>query len=96
MIPKSVWEEVGGYDQTLRRGYEDWEFSIRLGARGKFGVGDLVRCVSESGEEVARGLISYDTKEVELIKGQRSSRILKLLGYTKGDEIIHRDDLVLL
>ncbi|MCZ6568943.1 MAG: glutamate 5-kinase [Deltaproteobacteria bacterium] len=67
-----------------------------VSARGKFGVGDLVRCVSESGEEVARGLISYDTKEVELIKGQRSSRILKLLGYTKGDEIIHRDDLVLL
>ncbi len=67
-----------------------------VGARGKFGVGDLVRCLSEAGEEVARGLISYDAKEVELIKGQRTSRILKLLGYTKGDEIIHRDDLVVL
>ena len=59
-------------------------------------MGDLVCCLSEAGEEVARGLISYDAKEVELIKGQRSSRILELLGYTKGDEIIHRDDLVVL
>ncbi len=65
-------------------------------ARGKFGVGDLVRCLSETGEEVARGLISYDSREVELIKGQRTSHIPKVLGYTKGDEIIHRDDLVVL
>ncbi len=67
-----------------------------VGARGKFGVGDLVRCLSETGEEVARGLISYDSREVELIKGQRTSHIPKVLGYTKGDEIIHRDDLVVL
>lgn len=38
LISKNVWEEVGGYDITMRRGYEDWEFSIRLGERGKFGV----------------------------------------------------------
>lgn len=38
LISKDVWEEVGGYDMTMRRGYEDWEFSIRLGNRGKFGV----------------------------------------------------------
>ncbi len=38
LISKDVWEEVGGYDMTMRRGYEDWEFSIRLGDRGKFGV----------------------------------------------------------
>ena len=38
LISKDVWEEVGGYDMTMRHGYEDWEFSIRLGDRGKFGV----------------------------------------------------------
>lgn len=64
--------------------------------RGKFGVGDLVRCVSENGEEVARGLISYDATEVELIKGHRTSSISQLLGYSNGDEIIHRNDLVVL
>ena len=38
LISKDIWEEVGGYDMTMRRGYEDWEFSIRLGNRGKLGV----------------------------------------------------------
>ncbi|WP_230969323.1 glycosyltransferase [Nitrogeniibacter aestuarii] len=38
LIPKSVWQEVGGYDASMRRGYEDWEFNIRLGARGYFGT----------------------------------------------------------
>jgi len=65
-------------------------------ARGNFGVGDLVRCLSEGGEEIARGLISYGTAEVELIKGHRTSWIPKLLGYTNGDEIIHRNDMVVL
>lgn len=38
VVPKKVWEEVGGYDETMRHGCEDWEFSVRLGAWGKFGV----------------------------------------------------------
>jgi glycosyltransferase involved in cell wall biosynthesis len=38
LMPKKLWVDVGGYDETMRRGYEDWEFSIRLGASGKFGL----------------------------------------------------------
>jgi glycosyltransferase involved in cell wall biosynthesis len=38
LMPKRLWEEVGGYDETMRKGYEDWEFNIRLGGRGHFGV----------------------------------------------------------
>ena len=38
MMPKQVWRDAGGYDSTLRQGYEDWEFNIRLGGRGLFGV----------------------------------------------------------
>ncbi len=38
VMSKDVWEDAGGYDTTLRHGYEDWEFNIRLGGRGKFGV----------------------------------------------------------
>jgi glutamate 5-kinase len=63
---------------------------------GRFGVGDLVRCLSDAEEEVARGLISYSAAELDLIKGQRTSRISELLGYSNGDEVIHRDDLVVL
>lgn len=38
MLKKSAWEAAGGYDEAMRRGYEDWEFNIRLGAMGYFGV----------------------------------------------------------
>jgi glycosyltransferase involved in cell wall biosynthesis len=38
LIRRTAWETVGGYDETLRQGYEDWEFNIRLGARGFAGV----------------------------------------------------------
>jgi glycosyltransferase involved in cell wall biosynthesis len=38
LIPKAVWHEAGGYDETMRHGYEDWEFNIRLGGRGIRGV----------------------------------------------------------
>ena len=65
------------------------------GVSGSFGVGDLVRCVSPSGEEVARGLISYDSTELGVIMGHRTSRIAELLGYSNGKHVIHRDDLVL-
>ena len=38
MLKKTAWVAAGGYDETMRRGYEDWEFNIRLGAMGYFGV----------------------------------------------------------
>ena len=37
LISRFVWESVGGYDESMRQGYEDWEFNIRLGASGFFG-----------------------------------------------------------
>lgn len=37
LLPKAVWHELGGYDESMRRGYEDWEFNIRLGRHGVFG-----------------------------------------------------------
>lgn len=38
LLPKSLWEKVGGYDESMRQGYEDWEFNIRLGSCGHHGV----------------------------------------------------------
>ncbi len=34
LVPKALWARVGGYDETMRLGYEDWEFNIRLGLSG--------------------------------------------------------------
>ncbi len=64
--------------------------------RGSFGVGECVRCLDLEGREFARGLINYSAQELNQIKGLHTSRIEPVLGYKPFDEIIHRDDLVLL
>ncbi len=62
---------------------------------GSFVRGQVVSCVDESGREVARGLINYDAVETDRIKGQPSRMIREILGYVDEDELIHRDNLVL-
>ncbi len=61
---------------------------------GEFESGELVRCVDEIGVEVARGLTSYSSDEIKKLRGAKTGDIEKILGYKYGDEIIHRDDLV--
>ncbi len=63
--------------------------------KGRFGRGDSVRCVDPDGVEIARGLVSYSSDEIKRISGSRASDIEKILGYKYGDEVIHRDNLVL-
>lgn len=63
---------------------------------GDFDVGDAVYCINERGERIAKGLVNYSSCEIRLIKGKKSSEIEKILGYKYSDEIIHRDNLVIL
>jgi len=63
---------------------------------GAFGAGDCVRCVGPEGREVARGLAAYGAAEIDRIKGTHTRDIERLLGWKAGDEVIHRDDLVVL
>ena len=63
---------------------------------GAFSGGDAVACLNERGEEVARGLVNYSSDEIEKIKGCRSAEIERRLGYQFSDEVIHRDNLVIL
>jgi len=67
-----------------------------LGAEGSFGVGDPVSCRGEDGREVARGLSNYAAEEVNKIKGCHSWEIEAALGYHSVDEVIHRDNLVVM
>jgi glutamate 5-kinase len=61
---------------------------------GNFEVGDYVRCVSKTGKKIAKGLTNYSSKDLARIKGKKTSEIDKILGYKYSDEIIHRDNLV--
>jgi glutamate 5-kinase len=64
--------------------------------QGQFQRGDFVMCIDESGVEVARGLINYSSDEAQKIAGHSSEKIQTILGYCNEDELIHRDNLVLL
>ena len=63
---------------------------------GKFQAGEVAAIVDESGVEFARGLTNYGSEEIGKIRGQRSDRIEAILGYKTYDEIIHRDNMVVL
>lgn len=63
---------------------------------GEFAAGAMVNVKSLDNRIIARGLITYSNREVQLIKGCRTDEIAKLLGSKKADELIHRDNLVLM
>ena len=66
------------------------------GARGRFERGDTVSVLNPDGAEVARGIVAYSDADAARIIGRQSSEIAQLLGFRGRDEMIHRDDLVLL
>ena len=62
---------------------------------GHFTRGDLVSCIDSNGQEIARGLVNYNSDEARRIKGQSTEAIADILGYLEDDELIHRDNMVI-
>jgi glutamate 5-kinase len=63
---------------------------------GRFRAGEAVSCVGPDGREVARGLSNYSADEITTIRGAKSREIADRLGYKLYDEVIHRDNLVVI
>ncbi len=66
------------------------------GAEGSFGVGDPVEIAVDPARPFARGLAGYAADDVRRLAGKKSSQIEATLGFRYADEIVHRNDLVLL
>lgn len=84
-----------GAERVLR---EQGKSLLPVGVRqvsGDFVRGELVACVNERGEEIARGLVNYNADEAQRIAGAHSDEIAQRLGYAGAPELIHRDNLVL-
>ena len=62
---------------------------------GEYKRGEIISCVDQSGNEIARGLTNYDSVQTKLIIGKSSKEIQELLGYIEDKELIHRDNLIL-
>jgi len=65
-------------------------------AMGRFDRGDTVSIIGPDGSEVARGICAYSDGDAARIIGRQSADIEKILGFRGRDEIVHRDDLVLI
>ena len=64
--------------------------------KGSFKKGENVLIVDQNERHLARGLASFNSIEIDKIKGKQSAEIEKILGYLSKSEIIHKDDMVLL
>lgn len=64
--------------------------------QGEFLPGSTVSVIDKDAHELARGLVHYSSAELEQIKGCKSGEIANILGHKNFDEVIHRDDLVIL
>ena len=62
---------------------------------GRYDKGDLINITNYEGKTLGKGLSHYSNIEVNLVKGLKSDKIEKILGYRGKDEIIHKDDFVL-
>ena len=87
--------DQGAHDAVVQKGKSLLPSGLKE-IRGAFGVGECVRCLDLAGKEFARGLVNYSAEELNRIRGLHTSRIEKVLGYKAYEEIIHRDDLVIL
>jgi glutamate 5-kinase len=63
---------------------------------GSFERGVCLRIVDPAGAEIGRGISAYNSSEADAIRGCPSQRITELLGYSGPDELIHRNDMVLI
>lgn len=67
-----------------------------MSVEGEFERGDVVACLSPSGQEIARGLVNYGASDAKRIARRASSEIESILGFVEEPELIHRDNLILL
>jgi glutamate 5-kinase len=91
----SIVVDGGAFDALVKHGRSLLPKGI-VEVNGNFDAGDCVSCWTPQREEFARGLVGYGSTELAKIKGVHTSEIESCLGYSGGDAVIHRDDLVLL
>lgn len=91
----SITIDDGAVQAIIQRGKSLLPSGI-ISVKGNFITGDAVYCLDGKGTRIAKGLTNYSFSEIQKILGKKSAEIEKILGYKYSDEIIHRDNLVLI
>lgn len=98
-VGDSQWGEIevdgGAADALLNRHVSLLPAGVR-GVRGEFHRGDIVYIVDEPGRQIACGIANYAASDIARIRGFRSDGIAAILGYHYGQEVVHRNNLVLI
>jgi glutamate 5-kinase len=85
-------------DGAVQKLTDDGKSLLPIGivdVKGAFDRGEVIACVNDQGQEVARGITNYSSSEARLIHRRPSGEIESVLGYMLEPELIHRDNLVL-
>ncbi len=85
----------GGREALVNKGKSLLPGGI-IKVEGTFRTGECVTCMDRTGRAFARGLVRYSSADLDRIKGLKTAQIASVLGHKDYDEVIHRDDLVLL
>ncbi len=94
--PHGIVRVDAGAAQKLMRGGASLLPVGMIGVDGDFGRGELLGVFAPDGRKIAHGLTSYSSDDLGKLCGVQSNRIAELLGYSYGDAVIHRNNMVLL
>jgi len=85
----------GAATAILNRGKSLLPIGI-VSVQGDFGIGAPVAFFNKNNEPLGRGLVNYGSVDIDRIKGLRTNQIKGCLGYKPYDEVIHRDNLIII
>jgi glutamate 5-kinase len=86
--------DAGAVQKLVKEGKSLLPIGV-VDVKGEFGRGAVITCVGQDGVAVARGLSNYTSAEARRIMRKPSSEIEAILGFLEGQELVHRDNLVL-
>jgi glutamate 5-kinase len=95
LVPRGTLVVDAGAEKALKAGSSLLPVGVTA-VEGDFQRGDAVTIRNRDGRDLGRGLTAYASGEARRILGRRSEELEALLGYRGRDEMIHRDNLVLL
>jgi glutamate 5-kinase len=94
--PKGVVRVDDGAAAALKEKHRSLLASGIIGVEGSFSSGEVVSIAGKDAGEFARGLANYSSSEILKIKGMKTSGYKSVLGSKGADEVVHKDDLVIL
>jgi len=90
-----LWLDQGAVEALIKDGKSLLSIGVTA-VEGEFDRGELVSCLDHEGHEIARGLVNYSAEDSKKIMRVPSSSIEEALGFVDEEELIHRDNLVII